>query len=176
MEDADTIRDGGLVTNAQVISSTRTSVVVQAVIADVTVDQAFAAVSDVNRMGEWSPEGRGRSPVDRPLRAGDRFSGANRRGWRRWSTECVVTRAEAPSAFSFEVSWAGMPVSRWEYEFEPVEGGALVRETWNDGRRGAQGFLVKMVGLLASGVWNRAAHNAKNMTVTLDRLAAALRR
>jgi hypothetical protein len=162
--------------DAQVIEWTPTSVVVQRAIVGVTQGEAYDAVSDVDRMREWSPEGRGRSAPEHPLRAGDDFRGSNRRGWRRWSTRCVVIRAERPDVFAFDVSWAGMPVARWEYGFVPVEGGVIVRETWHEGRRGARGLLVKVVGLLASGVWNRAAHNAESMTITLDRLAAALRR
>ena len=125
-------------------------------------------------MREWSPEGRGRATPDRPLRAGDVFAGSNRRGWRTWSTNCTVSRADSPVAFAFDVSWAGMPVARWGYEFELIDGGVLVRETWHEGRRGLRGVVVKCAGLLASGVWNRSAHNAANMRQTLDRLATTL--
>ncbi len=162
--------------DARVVEQTKALVVVERVIEGVRPEVAYDAVSDINRMREWSPEGRGRSLPDRPLRAGDAFAGSNRRGWRKWSTNCTVTRADAPVAFAFDVSWAGMPVASWGYEFEPIDSGVLVRETWREGRRGARGVIVKCAGLLASGVWNRAEHNAANMRVTLNRLAEELSR
>jgi hypothetical protein len=160
--------------DARVVELAKASVVVERVIEGVQPALAYDAVSDINRMREWSPEGRGRSAPDRPLRAGDSFTGTNRRGWRKWSTNCTVSRADAPVAFAFDVSWAGIPVARWGYEFEPVASGVLVRETWQDRRRGPRGAFVKCAGLVASGVWNRSERNAENMRETLDRLAATL--
>lgn len=160
-------------TNAQVVEARPDRVVVEVVIPGVDAHQVYAAVSDISRMREWSPEGRGRTATDGPLRAGDVFSGGNRRGARRWSTTCTVSRADDPGVFAFDVSWAGMPVARWGYEFEDTEGGVRVRESWAEGRQGAKGLFVKVAGLLASGVWDRSAHNAQTMQQTLDRLAAS---
>ncbi|MHB1066844.1 MAG: SRPBCC family protein [Candidatus Nanopelagicales bacterium] len=156
------------------VTATSRTVVVERVIPGASAVEAFSAVSDINRMREWSPEGRGRSAPSGHLRVGDAFVGTNRRGRRRWSTACTVSRVEPPVGFAFDVAWAGMPVARWAYAFEDVDGGVLVTETWTDGRSGAKGLVVKMAGLLASGVWDRSAHNAEGMKVTLDRLAAAL--
>ncbi len=160
--------------DARVAASSAKSVVVERVIDGVSPEQAYDAVSDINRMREWSPEGRGRSQPERALTTGDEFTGTNRRGWRKWSTSCAVSRADRPVAFAFDVSWAGMPVARWGYEFEAVDNGVIVRETWDERRRGPRGLFVKCAGLLASGIWNRAEHNAANMRLTLDRLATSL--
>ncbi len=159
---------------ATVVVSTPHKVVVERHVPGASADAAFAAVSDINRMREWSPEGRGRSSPTHQFRVGDTFVGTNRRGRRRWSTACTVSRVEPPAGFAFDVAWAGMPVASWDYAFDDVDGGVLVTETWTDARCGAKGLVVKMAGLLASGVWNRSAHNAQSMKVTLDRLAAAL--
>jgi uncharacterized protein YndB with AHSA1/START domain len=51
----------------------------------------------------------------------------------------------------------------WRYEFEPVEGGTVVRESW-DISEDKQAILLKLSKLPAS--------TAANMTKTLDRLAA----
>jgi hypothetical protein len=162
------------VSGARIVASNTSAVVVERIIDGATAQRAYHAVSDVNRMREWSPEGRGRAETERPMRVGDVFAGTNRRGWRKWSTTCTVCRADSPQAFAFDVSWAGIPVARWGYEFEPTDGGVLVRETWQERRRGPRGLFVKCAGLLASGVWNRPEHNAANMQATLDNLAAAL--
>jgi hypothetical protein len=62
-------------------------------------------VSDVTRMGEWSPETTScRWLTDAGPRVGARFRSTNRYGFRRWSTPCTVTAAvEGRRAFS--VGW-----------------------------------------------------------------------
>jgi hypothetical protein len=159
---------------ARVVASTKRSVRAEIVIDAVGPDAAYAAVSDVGRMSEWSPEGRAIRPPAHQLGVGDTFTGGNRRGRRRWATNCVVVHAERPTRFGFDVSWAGIDSARWEYEFAGFGDGVLVRETWTDHRRGLRGFVVKAVGFLASGVWNRSRHNAETMCQTLDGLASAL--
>lgn len=68
---------------------------------DVTVERDIAApaqavwglISDITRMGEWSPEARGGEWVkgaSAPA-VGARFKGKNARGKRSWSTDCRVT-------------------------------------------------------------------------------------
>ncbi|MDO8308115.1 MAG: SRPBCC family protein [Actinomycetota bacterium] len=162
------------IAGARVVTATSRAVVVERLIPGVSAAEAFAAVSDVNRMRDWSPEGRGRSDATGALRVGDSFVGTNRRGRRRWSTACTVSVVAPPGEFAFDVAWAGLPVARWAYAFEDVEGGVQVTETWTDDRSGPKGMVVKLAGLLASGVWDRSAHNAESMKATLDRLAAAL--
>ena len=159
---------------ARVVEATKTAVLVEIVIPHATAAQAYAAVSDIRRMREWSPEGKGWTDSDQPLQAGDVFLGTNRRGRRTWSTTCTVARAESPRAFAFEVTWAGMPGARWGYEFDDTDDCVVAREQWTEGRRGARGLFLRCVGAVATGVWNRAPHNAETMKVTLERLAAAL--
>src|SRR5882757_8648879 len=47
------------------------------------------------------------------------FKGTNRNGWRRWTTKCKVTDADADSRFAFNVSHTGVPISRWQYDIAP---------------------------------------------------------
>ena len=89
--------------------------------------------------------------VERPLVEGDfdqayvgmRFVGDNKRGPVRWQTECVVTAAEPGRRFAFDVERYGfgrfmvpVRIATWAYDFEPVDGGTRVTETWTDGRTG----------------------------------------
>jgi hypothetical protein len=64
----------------------------------------YAMVTDLPRMGEWSPENlggrwrRGSGPT-----VGGRFKGRNKRGSRRWTTNVEVTAAEPDRLFEFLV-------------------------------------------------------------------------
>ena len=145
---------------------------------DVTVEEVIAApaqmlydlVSDVTRMGEWSPETTSCRWVRGATgpRVGARFRGSNRNGWRRWSTSCTVVSAEPGARFSFDVDLPGLRVSRWTYEFLPEGQGTRVRESWTDLRPRWMDRLGKVV----RGVSDTKAHNRAGMEATL----AALRR
>lgn len=133
-------------------------------------ERVWELVSDLPRMGEWSPENQGGRWVrgDGPA-VGSVFVGTNRNGGRRWSTRCTVTRAERPSAFAFDVAAVGMPVARWSYEIEPTATGCRVTETWTD-RRGA---LVRHSGALLTGVKDRGEYTATSIEQTLAGVRAA---
>jgi hypothetical protein len=88
----------------------------------------YAVVSDVTRMGEWSPEtykcewmGGATGPA-----VGARFKGSNRRGPLRWSTKPKVVTADPGKEFAFEV---GSDV-RWTYRFAPDGAGTAVTESF----------------------------------------------
>lgn len=140
----------------------------------VPADSLYALVSDVTRMGEWSPEnigGRWLGSAAGPA-VGTRFRGTNRRGWRRWSTTCTVVAVEPGSTFAFEVEVAGVPASRWTYDFRPDGDATIVTETWTDRR-------PRWFALLAGatmGIRDIRAHNRENIRQTLANLAAAASR
>jgi uncharacterized protein YndB with AHSA1/START domain len=134
-------------------------------------EAVWALISDVTRMGDFSPENIGgewigdrREPV-----VGARFRGTNQNGKRRWKTVCTVVAAEPGRVFAFDVKAGGLRVARWEYRFDPtVDGGCGVTEMWTDHR----GKLVTWLGGPVSGVRDRAAHNRAGIETTLERLAA----
>jgi Polyketide cyclase / dehydrase and lipid transport len=133
-------------------------------------DTVYALVSDVRRMGEWSPECERcewLGGADRAA-AGARFRGRNRIGVRRWSTVSTVVAAEPGRAFGFRTSALGLPVAEWRYAIAPIAGGCRVTERWTD----ARGPLMKAIGLVGTGVRDRAAHNRVGMERTLARLKA----
>jgi uncharacterized protein YndB with AHSA1/START domain len=133
-------------------------------------EQVWALVSDVTRMGEWSPENDGAKWLKgaTEARPGAKFRGVNRRGKRTWSTLATVVDAEPGRSFSFRVTAQGLKVADWTYGFEPTSGGCLVTESWTDQR----GRIVSTVGKWLTGVDDRAAHNRAGMEQTLERLAA----
>jgi len=91
-------------------------------------DELYDLVSDVTRMGEWSPvckacwwdEGAGPS-------VGSWFSGRNETPERTWETKCLIDVAERGKEFAFLV---GGDRVRWGYLFEAAPGGAELTETW----------------------------------------------
>ena len=130
----------------------------------------YDLVSDVTRMGEWSPEATG-ARVERPnLRAGDRFLGLNRRGLITWFTFNRVRWAQRGDLFEFDTDFGPFPISRWRYTFTPITDGVTrVSESWWDRRQGGLGLPIRAVGqVLIPG--NRARHNRGTMATTLERL------
>jgi hypothetical protein len=134
----------------------------------------WSLVADITQMGSWSPENTGGqwvSGADGPA-LGARFKGTNSNGSRTWSSDCVVTACEPGKRFSFDVKVKGLKVAGWTYEFEPLDGGCRVVETWNDHR----GALVTLLAPLATGTKDRVARNRETMVQTLERLAAVAER
>lgn len=131
----------------------------------------YALVSDVTRMGEWSPEntgGRWRRGTTAPA-VGARFRGSNRRGWRRWSTNCTVVAADPGCRFAFDVAVGLVPASQWTYDFEPDGDYTIVTETWTDRRP----RWLDLVAGATMGIDDIREHNRENMRQTLARLAEA---
>ena len=69
----------------------------------------WAMVSDVTRMGEWSPENEGCTLLGGATAAqpGARFRGVNRNGKKKWTTMGTVVNAEPGRRFSFRVDAGG---------------------------------------------------------------------
>ncbi len=102
---------------------------------DAPPERVYELVSDVTRMGQWSPEcyrcewvGGATGPAP-----GARFKGYNRRGRIRWTTTPRVLTAEPGREFSFVAMVFGGRVAgaRWSYRFEPADGGTLVTESYD---------------------------------------------
>ncbi len=133
--------------------------------------RVWTMVSDLTRMGEWSPENEGArwlGGASGPS-VGAQFRGVNRNGKKRWNTTGRVVDVEPGRRFAFRISAVGLPVAEWGYEFEDTAGGCRVTETWTDRR----GHIVKSLAKPVSGVADRAGHNRRTMEVTLRRLKEA---
>jgi len=139
---------------------------------DAPAEVVWSLVSDLPRMGEWSPEntgGRWAGGATGPA-VGARFRGTNRKGALRWSTVSTIVECEEPSVIAWDVKAGPLPVARWSYRIEPDGYAASkVTETWDDHRAGWSAKLTDA--LLRSG--DRKPHNQRNMRVTLERLKAA---
>ena len=135
-------------------------------------EAVYDAISDVTRMGQWSPEcyacewtdGFDGPAIDAV------FNGHNRHDDHEWTTQGKVIEADRGRAFAFECSMNDFHFSTWGYRIEPTEKGSRVTE-WSEN------LLPESAADVArqiSGVEDRAARNRETMRTTLDRLATAL--
>jgi hypothetical protein len=133
-------------------------------------DRVYHLVSDVTRMGEWSPECyRGQwmdGAVGPALGAG--FKGYNRRGWLRWFTVCTVTEFEPGRVFTFDTRpRGGKTQSRWRYELDLVPGGTILRESF-----AVSWYLKPVVSLFFGSRQARLAQLREGMRETLQGIKA----
>jgi hypothetical protein len=101
-------------------------------------DELYALVSDITRMGEYSPickacwwdEGDG-------PRVGAWFTGRNETSERTWETRSQVVAADPGHRFGWHVNngWV-----YWGYTFEPESGGTRLTESWEFLPAGIAGF------------------------------------
>lgn len=94
-------------------------------------EKVWEMVSDITRMGEWSPGNTGgRWILGASGPAVDaKFLGFNKRGFARWITTCKVTECDRPNAFSFRVLENKM---KWGFRLAPTEDGGTLLTQWRD--------------------------------------------
>jgi hypothetical protein len=142
---------------------------------DVVVDPStvWSVIADPQRLSRLSPESRSVSGIKTgPARVGTRFSGSNRRGLHRWSTDCTVVESVPGEAFAFDVRFLGLAVARWRYVVSPTTSGSHVEEQWWDHR----GRTMRLLGIIGTGVRDRRTHNEITMRATLAALKSDMER
>lgn len=99
---------------------------------DAPPEKVYAMVSDVTRMGDWSPETYKCEWIEGATgpAAGARFKGSNKRGILRWSTKPTVKVAEPGKQFTFETGRPGKEDTRWTYRVAPKDGGTDLTESF----------------------------------------------
>lgn len=136
------------------------------------VDDVWELVTDVTRIGEFSPETFEAEWLDGATapEVGARFRGhvkRNQRGPTYWSP-CEVTVCEPKRSFGFAVLAGGKRVNNWRYDLEPVSGGTDVTESF----RLEPSVLTRIYwGLLGR---FRGRTNRAGMRTTLERMKAIL--
>ena len=131
----------------------------------------YDMISDVTRMGEWSPVCKacwwddGAGPA-----VGAWFTGRNELAGRDpWETRSKVVAASPGEEFAFMV---GGTLARWGYTFTQVEGGTRVTESWEMRPAGIERFEERYGPDAAAQVHNRFEAARTGIPVTL----AALKR
>jgi hypothetical protein len=133
-------------------------------------DQIWDLVSDVTRIGEYSPETFEAEWLDGASgpAVGARFRGhvkRNGRGPIYW-TQCQVTESEPGRAFAFHVLTGGRPTNTWRYELKPGDGATDVTESFEL----APVLPLRIYWALAG--WTRGKTNEQGMRHTLERIKA----
>jgi hypothetical protein len=120
----------------------------------------YSLVSDLPRMGEWSPEC---TRVTWSV-LGERFIGHNRVGVVRWITFGRVVAAEPGLRFAFTIHFGPIPISLWEYDFAATPGGCQVTESWTDHRPAGLRHVFRPI------LGDRVPRNLEGIHTTLTRL------
>jgi len=135
-------------------------------------EAVFAAITDITRMGEWSPETR-RAEWNEGFdhaEVGAQYTGHNKNGEKEWSIMATIVELVPSERFFFDCSFRDFVFAKWGYAIEPTDTGCRVTEYTQDLRPEAS----KAGGVSISGVADRLTHNRAGMEATLERLAAAL--
>jgi len=136
-------------------------------------EQVWSMISDVTRMGQWSPETTRAGWLDGatgPV-VGARFKGHNRRGRAKWSTVCEVIDAKPGRSFAFAVGGAAKPETIWRYSFEPCGEDVRVTETFEVVK--PLGQFSRLVTRVTTGVRDRQADLEAGVRSTLARVKEA---
>jgi hypothetical protein len=135
--------------------------------------RVLAMVTDVTRMGEWSPETERAEWIDGATgpAVGARFRGHNRKGRTRWSTTCEVIESQPGRAFAFAVGKVAKPETVWRYRFEPVAEGVQMTESFELTK--PLGFGSRLVTRVTTGVKDRPADMEEGVRATLAALKRA---
>jgi uncharacterized protein YndB with AHSA1/START domain len=135
---------------------------------DAPPEKVYEMVTDVARMGEWSPECQRAEWVGGTTgpAVGARFKGHNKLGIARWSTTPTVKVADPGREFTFETGKPGKEQTRWTYRFAPKESGTELTESFEALRYGA--FMK-----LTAKPEKRAAKLTSDVEQTLQRIKQA---
>jgi hypothetical protein len=111
----------------------------------------YDLVSDIARMGEWSPVCTGCWwDEGESLRVGAWFTGRNETPDRTWETRSEVVAAERARRFAFVV---GGTWTKWEYAFEPSGDATLMTESWEF----LPGGIARFEERFGEDAWNQIA-------------------
>jgi Polyketide cyclase / dehydrase and lipid transport len=132
--------------------------------------EVWAAIADITRMGDWSPEcigGRWIGGASGPA-VGATFEGDNElkiagRMVKKWTTTSEVTACEPGAVFAF----ISEGYTTWRYEFAASATGTRVTESFSFEAKGFQGFLYNVV-------LQRPRSIVKGMRKTLERVKTVL--
>lgn len=133
-------------------------------------DQVWALVSDVTRIGSYSPETFEAEWIDGATgpAVGAKFRGHVKRngiGPVYWTT-CVVSTCIPGSEFAFDVLTGGKALNTWSYRVEPSGDGSDVTESF----RLADTMSLRLYWAVLG--WARGKTNRRGMQATLDAIKA----
>jgi len=136
--------------------------------------EVWAAIADITRMGDWSPEctggrwvGGATGPAVGAKFEGDNVAKVGKKIVKSWTTTSEVSACETGTLFEFVAEG----YTTWRYTFAPAGDGAAdattVTESFSYSAKGFQGFVYEYVLM-------RPRMMRKGMQRTLERVKAAL--
>lgn len=133
-------------------------------------EKIWALLSDVTRIGRYSPETFEAEWLDGATgpAVGARFRGhvkRNGKGPTYWTT-CTVTASEPGREFAFGVGSPSKPLNVWSYRLEPAGDGTDVTESFALAETPALRLYWALLG------WARGRTNRNGMRTTLERIKA----
>jgi hypothetical protein len=133
-------------------------------------DRIWDAVSDVTRIGKYSPETFEAEWLDGATgpAVGAKFRGhvkRNGKGPVYWTT-CTVMVSDPGREFAFGVGSAEKPLNVWRYKMEPAGDGTDVTESFDLAPTPLLRFYWAVLG------WARGRTNRNGMQTTLERIKA----
>jgi len=140
---------------------------------DASPEAVYDLVSDVQRMGEWSPECRHCEWLDGATgpAVGARFKGRNQNRFLRWTTKPKVVVADPGREFAFVTGQGSRDITKWSYRFEPAPDGTIVTESFE--MLADVPWYYVMTERYLMGIKDRHADLERNMGETLQRLKVA---
>ena len=140
---------------------------------DAPPERVWELVSDVTRIGRYSPEtfeAEWLEGADGPA-VGARFRGhvkRNGKGPTYWTT-CTVTASEPGREFAFGVGQKDKPpLNVWRYQLEPAGGGTDITESFQLADTAPLRLYWTLLG------WARGRTNREGMRTTLERIKAVV--
>jgi hypothetical protein len=141
-------------------------------------ESVYSLVTDIARMGEWSPETTRCVWLDGATgpAVGARFKGTNTRGFVRWSTKPKVVAAEPGRQFAFVTGHLGKDMTKWTYRFAPAGSDAATDVTESYELMADIPSYITFAERYLMRVDDRAADLERNMRETLERIKAVAER
>ena len=95
-------------------------------------DEVWALISDVTRIGEFSPEcQRAEWTEGEGAEVGNKFRGYNKSGDYEWNAECIITAAEPGAEFTYSVPPGFDAATTWSFRIEEIDGGSRITESFD---------------------------------------------
>lgn len=147
------------------------------IVVNASPGRVWALVTDLDGMGQWSPEYRGGEWIDGATgpAVGARFKGRNRRREREWESVSTVTACEPQRLFAWSVGEPANPGATWRFELVPEGDGVRLSQhvELGPGPSGLTARIAELPERESDIIAARSAEHRRNMQATLEALKAA---
>ncbi len=130
----------------------------------------WAVVSDLRRMGEWSPQCKKMIIRGGEVKQGTRTINLNRQGWKWWPTRSYVKVFEPERTLALKIAENG---TIWTYALEPTERGTRLVES-RTAPHGVSSLSNTLTKHVLGGTDQFEAGLERGMQETLQRIKAAV--